>query len=166
MPTTLHALPHTPPLPHTLAMRRIREKTFQDSRFSYSRLMTYLWLDFKKRWNLSCWLLNHNYMQLLSRLHFARRFLNQNWIFFCSSFGNFLRYGRLFSSSVYLAIRAWDGWVLWRNLKEMMKDVILKWRHTWCHINCSLSIRAVVGLKPEPKAWAYFMIYVQKMPRP
>ena len=26
---------------------------------------------------------------LFIRLHFARRFLNQNWMFFCSSFGNF-----------------------------------------------------------------------------
>lgn len=56
-----------------------------------------------------------SYSDILSRLHLARRFLNQNCTFLDSSRGNFCRYGMRFSSSVYLAIRLWDGCVLCSN---------------------------------------------------
>lgn len=56
-----------------------------------------------------------SYRDILSRLHLARRFLNQNCTFLDSSRGNFCRYGMRFSSSVYLAIRLCDGCVLCSN---------------------------------------------------
>lgn len=56
-----------------------------------------------------------SYKDIFSRLHLARRFLNQNWTFLASSRGNFWRYGMRFSSSVYLAIRLCDGCVLCSN---------------------------------------------------
>lgn len=54
----------------------------------------------RKSGQLFCQFVHVTQSESFSRLHLARRFLNQNWTFFGSNLGNFSRYGWRLSSSV------------------------------------------------------------------